>query len=74
MAYHAKREFENAIADYSKAIELKPNDFSSYNNRGAAYEDLNLMEQAIADYQKATELEPENKTAQTNLKKALKKK
>lgn len=74
VAYHTKGEFENAIADYSKAVELKPNDFSSYNNRGAAYEDLGLIEQAIADYQKATELEPENKIAQTNLKKALKKK
>lgn len=74
VAFHAKGEFENAIADYSKAVELKPNDFSSYNNRGAAYEDLGLIEQAIADYQKATELEPENKTAQTNLKKALRKK
>lgn len=74
VAYHAKGEFENAIADYSKAVELNPKHFSSFNNRGAAYEDLGLMEQAIEDYQKATELDPENKTAQTNLKKALKKK
>lgn len=74
VTYHAKGEIENAIADYSKAVELNPKHFSSFNNRGAAYEDLGLMEQAIADYQKATELDPENKTAQTNLKKALRKK
>ena len=32
-----KEEYESAIADYTKAIELNPNYAIAYNNRGRAY-------------------------------------
>jgi tetratricopeptide (TPR) repeat protein len=53
----SQRDFDGAIADYSKAIELKP-DAGVYYARGTvrqAKEDLNG---ALADYSKAISLEP----------------
>ncbi|MGD2250706.1 MAG: tetratricopeptide repeat protein, partial [Candidatus Methanofastidiosia archaeon] len=43
-----------------KAIELNPENFAAFNNRGLAYSDLNQYEKAIQDYNKAIELNPEN--------------
>lgn len=45
-----------AIDDYTKAIELKPDDAESYNNRGAAYRDLGLLQEALRDHDRAVEL------------------
>ncbi|WP_241392517.1 tetratricopeptide repeat protein [Brachyspira hyodysenteriae] len=42
-----------------KAIELNPNDFMAYNNRGNAKDNLGLYKEAIEDYNKATELNPD---------------
>ncbi len=47
-----------AIADYSKAIELDPNAANVYNNRGVAYYALDEYDLAVADYSKAIELDP----------------
>ena len=47
-----------AIADYTKAIELDPNDFSTYYNRGIQKGKLNDHYGAIADYTKAIKLNP----------------
>jgi tetratricopeptide (TPR) repeat protein len=48
-------DYERAIADFSKAIELDPGSADAYNRRGAAYDDLHEYEQAIADYSKSIE-------------------
>jgi Flp pilus assembly protein TadD len=45
-AHKGKGEYEQAIADYSKAIELAPKDADAYNNRGYAY-DVAQLEGAI---------------------------
>ena len=47
------------IEDYTKAIELNPDDAEAYHNRGAAYYDLGNLELAIKDYTKAIELDPD---------------
>jgi len=57
-AYAELKEFERAIEDFSKAIELDPNDAEAYYNRGLAYAKLGKYEQAIKDYDKAIELNP----------------
>ena len=46
------------IADYSKAIEINPNDAIAYRDRGAAKFDLKDYRGAIADYSKAIEINP----------------
>ena len=37
IAYGDKGEYDKAIEDYSKAIELNPEYAEAYNNRGNAY-------------------------------------
>jgi tetratricopeptide (TPR) repeat protein len=52
---------EEAILDFTKAIDLKPdyaNVYFAYFCRGHAYFNLNDLEQAIRDYAKAIELNP----------------
>lgn len=51
---------------YTKAIELDPQDFYSYGNRGLAYDDLGQYEKAIKDYNKVIELDPLNALAYNN--------
>jgi tetratricopeptide (TPR) repeat protein len=51
-------EYDQAIQNYDKAIELNPNLAIAYNNRGNAYEDKGEYDRAIQDYDKAIELNP----------------
>ena len=51
-------DIESQIDDYTKAIELEPNNGKAYNNRGASYYNLGEYEKAIDDYSKAIELDP----------------
>ena len=51
-------EIDNAIADYTKAIELNPNHADPYYNRGVAYRVKGDHDRAIADYTKAVALNP----------------
>ena len=53
-------EIAQAIADYTKAIELNPKDATHYNNRGIAHRKLGNAAQAEADFAKARELEAQN--------------
>jgi tetratricopeptide (TPR) repeat protein len=57
-AYGGLRQYDKAIADYSKAIELDPKFAAAWYNRGAAYVGLRQYDKAIADYSKAIELDP----------------
>jgi tetratricopeptide (TPR) repeat protein len=57
---------QGAIADYSKAIELKPDLAEAYSNRGNARSALGDKQGAIADYSKAIELKPDLAGAYNN--------
>ncbi|WP_299623492.1 tetratricopeptide repeat protein, partial [Pelagibius sp.] len=59
-------QFEKAVADYDKAIELDPKYAAAYNNRGNAHDDLEQFEKAVADYDKAIELDPKYAAAYNN--------
>ncbi|MFN8488262.1 MAG: tetratricopeptide repeat protein [Caldilineaceae bacterium] len=52
------KNFERAIDDYSKAIQLDSNNASFYNNRGNALYALGKYKQAIQDYDQSIKLEP----------------
>ena len=52
-------EYDEAISDATKAIELDSEYADSYSTRGASYDKLGAHEKAISDYTKALELDPE---------------
>jgi lipoprotein NlpI len=58
-AKDAKGDYDGAITDYNKAIELKPNDADAFNTRGNAKEAKSDYDGAITDYNKAIELKPD---------------
>ena len=66
LAYDIKSEYDRAIEDYSKAIELEPDYAGAYNNRGATYERNGDYDRAIEDFSKAIELEPDYAGAYNN--------
>jgi len=59
-AKYSKGDLDGAIADYTKAIELKPDVAGAYGNRGAAKQIKGDLDGAIADYTKAIELKPDH--------------
>ena len=56
VAYINLGEYEKAVADFTRAIELNPNFAEAYNYRGFAYMKLNKKAQADADAAKAENL------------------
>ena len=66
LAWHNKGEYDKAIADYTRAIELKPDDAVDYNNRGNAWRSKGEYDKAIADYIRAIELDAGYTAAYTN--------
>ena len=57
-AYEAKR-YDEALAAYDRAIELRPDYAEAHSNRGVALGRLDRDEQALADYDRAIELRPD---------------
>jgi tetratricopeptide (TPR) repeat protein/uncharacterized membrane protein len=49
---------DEAINDFSKAIELKPDYAMAYNNRGTIFLNENRKDEALNDFNKSIELEP----------------
>jgi lipoprotein NlpI len=62
-AYHTKREFEHAIADYDVLIELDPEMMHAYYCRAVAYLRLGDLERAIPDFDRTIQLNPKNRGA-----------
>ncbi|MBI2917515.1 MAG: tetratricopeptide repeat protein [Chloroflexi bacterium] len=59
-------DHKEAIADYTRAIQLDPKDAAAYNNRGIAYRKLGQPKEAIADYTRAIQLDPKDAAACNN--------
>ncbi|MDR1898454.1 MAG: tetratricopeptide repeat protein [Treponema sp.] len=58
--------YDRAVADFSRAIRLDPNDAKAYNSRGVAYDSKGEYDRAIADYNQAIRLDPNNASAYNN--------
>ncbi|MCC5666058.1 tetratricopeptide repeat protein [Nostoc sp. CHAB 5784] len=58
ICFYNNSNFTQAIADYKKAIELKPDFVEAYNNLGNAYTKQGDYNQAFTDYNKAINLNP----------------
>ena len=59
-------DYEKAIGFYDQALEINPQYFAAYNNRGIAKADLDDQQGAIADYTQALEINPRTAEAYTN--------
>ena len=66
LAYHEKGEYNLAIRNYNKAIELNPEFTEAYNNRGITFDEMAEYYRAIRNYNKAIELNPEFAEAYNN--------
>ena len=51
-------EYEKAISDYTRAIEINPRYAVAYNNRGLVYRKMGEYDRAISDYGNAVEINP----------------
>ncbi len=61
-----EQSFQKALADYSQAIQLKPNFINAYIMRGLVKDEIKDYMGAVADFNKAIELNPKNAEAYIN--------
>ncbi|GHT83929.1 hypothetical protein FACS1894137_06260 [Spirochaetia bacterium] len=54
-------DYEGAIREFSKAIELEPDYYSAYVGRGLAYQGKEEYDRAIADFTRAIKIDPDAK-------------
>jgi tetratricopeptide (TPR) repeat protein len=60
------KQFDEAIADFTKAASLNPDYAPAYNNRGNVYLDMNRAEEAYKDFDRAVALAPDFGAAYSN--------
>ena len=63
ITYYQKGDYDRAIRDFTKAIEINPRYAKAYNYRGSAYGEKGDYDQAIRDFTKAIEINPKNSNA-----------
>jgi Flp pilus assembly protein TadD len=51
-----KGQYDKAISDFNRAIEINPRNATVYENRGIAYESLGDKEKACSDWKRACQL------------------
>jgi tetratricopeptide (TPR) repeat protein len=61
-----KKEYEQAIEDYSEAIHLNPKDDRAYNNRGNAWYNMKEYDRAMTEYDAAIRVNPKLDAAHNN--------
>ena len=57
VSYH-KGQYDKAISDFTKALEINPRYTEAYNLRGGVYSRKGQNDEAISDYSKAIEIDP----------------
>jgi Flp pilus assembly protein TadD len=65
------RQYEAAVAEWTRALELNPSEAAAHYNLGVALTGAGRAEEAMAQYSRALELSPEYPEAHTNLGAAL---
>lgn len=56
VAFKRLAQIDDAIADYTRALEIKPDFTNALNNRGVAYLEKGLHDKALEDFTRALEL------------------
>src|SRR5882672_8492048 len=64
--YRATGEYDSAIQDFDRSIQLNPKSASTFINRGIAYKNKGQFDRAIADYDQALVLQPDSAIAYTD--------
>jgi tetratricopeptide (TPR) repeat protein len=59
VAWRLKRDYENALRDFSEAIRLEPDAHMAYQARAAVYHQTHEFQKALADISEAIRLAPE---------------
>jgi tetratricopeptide (TPR) repeat protein len=58
--YYELGQYQSAIQEFGKAIQLNPDDADYYNNRSASYTEIGQFQLGINDYTKAIQLSPDD--------------
>ncbi len=66
-----RRRVDEAISEYQKALDIKPDYAEAHNNLGVALANRGQFDEAIAHYRNALEIKPDYGQAYTNLGNAL---
>jgi tetratricopeptide (TPR) repeat protein len=66
-AYGEKGQYDQAISDFNKAIEINPRYHKAYNNRGIVHRRKGQYDGAISDFNKAIEINPLDAEAYNNM-------
>jgi len=66
VTYKAHEDYQRALADLDRAIELNPQYTDAYHNRGAIYLDLKDYSRAVVELDRAIELNPKDALAYSN--------
>lgn len=67
-----QKRFGEAVAEYSEAINLNPNDIVSLANRGEIYMQHKVFSDAVTDFDKAISLDPKKENKWANRARLLK--
>ncbi|MBA7497165.1 Photosystem I assembly protein Ycf3 [subsurface metagenome] len=65
--YGLKGMYDEAIAEYKRAIEINPNYAEAHGNLGVAYAAKGMYDEAIAEYKRAIGINPNYAEAHNNL-------
>src|SRR6266496_2485067 len=65
--YRGRRQYENALNEFSRTLELQPNNFLVRFYRAAVYRRLGQWERSLADFQRAQELNPRDSSVPQDL-------
>ena len=66
LLYYTTGQYDQAISEYTKAIELNPKNAMTYYYRGNAYRAKDQYKEAVSDYTKVLELNPTSAEAYHN--------
>lgn len=64
----ATDSFSRSVAEFKKALALKPDDEKSWASMGVAYSNLDCDDDALAAYQQALKINPDYATAKANIR------
>lgn len=67
IAYINNKQYQEALADLNYLLQIDPNNFAHYANRGVCYMSLGNKANAIQDFQKALQLNPKHEPSRQNL-------
>ena len=71
-AYDRLGSADEAIAEYRRVTEIKPNSYFAYNNLGVLFDKQGRYDEAIAAFDRAIRIDPNNVGAKNNLATARK--